>query len=337
LLNGPVDVSTLDYSPDLYEDMARQALQGHIVHQQGRILYANRAAEMILNDGTNTLNGTSIHDHFNPDAASQLNRLAAEENNNIVELTLSHTDHLPTYVVARTRPITWNGTGATELLLLDTTRETNAEAALEGAGKLKAIGQLAAQVAHDFNNLWGVISGNLELLEMKLSTSAEAVELQYDRYLSSSNTAVSRGISLTREILSYAHMPTGKTCDVELPQTVEKIHGLIDRATGSNVEVVMRMEEDLWPILLDESELDQTILNIALNAGEAMPEGGSFTIAASNCSISEDNADSIQVSAGDWVAVAFSDTGLACRKKQKTTPLNPFSPRKKTSSAMAWA
>jgi len=311
--------------------MARQALQGHIVHQHGEILYANRAAEVILTGGGQPLIGARIHDHLTPEAGSQLDRFTAEENNNIIELALNPTDNFPSYIVARTRPISWNGGPATELLLLDTTREKNAEAALEGAGKLKAIGQLAGQVAHDFNNLWGVISGNLELLEGKLSASAAATELQYDRYLSSCNTAVSRGVSLTREILSYARMPTGETREIAIVETIQKIHGLIDRATGTNVEVITRMEDDLWSVSLDESELDQAILNIALNAGEAMPEGGSFTIAARKCSVSEDTAETIQVPAGDWVAIAFSDTGTGMPVETKSNAFEPFFTTKENS------
>lgn len=317
--------------PTQYAETAAFSLQAHLVHQGGHILFANtQAANQLCWIEDAPLAGQMLGELFGIESATALLEHAAAENPDLQELSIERRNILPIRVIAQSRKILWGEEEAYETLLLDITREHNAESTLANTEKLKAVGQLTGRVAHDINNMWGVIGGNLELLESKLSTSADFVDLE--RYFTSSTAALGRGIAVTRELLAYVRRPRGESVPVDLADAVNNIRGLLDRAIGSSVELSIRIEPDLGEPVLDVSELEQALLNMALNAGDAMPEGGKFTIDAHRRDIASDAAEQTGLPPGQWLILSVSDTGQGMAEAVAEHAFEPFVSTKKDGS-----
>ncbi len=182
-------------------------------------------------------------------------------------------DGQTTYLKARTRPVLWDGSLATEVQFIDVSREQVLESALTKAERLRGLGKLTGQVAHDFNNLWGAVSGNLELLSAKLDGDEK-----YARHLTSGAKAVDRGIELTRQLLSYARRANDGPETVDVAKALTDLDGLISRAAGNNVAVSLELETNLGASMIEMSQFEQAVVNLAQNAGDAMAGGGSLTI-----------------------------------------------------------
>ena len=316
---GEAKVENANYGPELYHEMAGCSLQGHLVHQKGSVVYANQAAIIALSNKGASIDGKMIDDLFGIDVATAIVSSAERPAGSTLEVKLNRKGSPPSCFLTRTRLISWQGTPAMETLLLDITRERNAETALAGAQKLKAIGQLTGQVAHDFNNVWGVIAGNLELLEDELSSATN-----YEQYLSASNRAIARGAELTKELLSYIRAHDEGPVAVNVETTVENMRGLIARTVGNNVEFEIKFEEDLWLVFADQDEFEHALLNLANNAGEAMQEGGTYLIEGRKCTVDQAMSDATLVPAGDWIALAFSDTGCGMSQATIDQAFEPF-------------
>jgi PAS domain S-box-containing protein len=188
------------------------------------------------------------------------------------------------------------------------TAEKEAAAALERAQrqtahlqKMDAIGQLTGGIAHDFNNLLMIVSGHAESLKKRLKDAKDI------RALQAIEMAAGRGENLTRQLLSFSRtLPLSPT----VISPAEAIHAIRDVLTGSmhvNIQFQIDVPRSTWPICVDKSELELALVNLAVNARDAMPDGGRITIAAENAHIrSSDLPEDIS---GDFVALSVSDTG----------------------------
>jgi signal transduction histidine kinase/CheY-like chemotaxis protein len=309
--------------PAQYAETAAFSLQAHLIHQGGRILFANNQfANQLCWTEDAPLEGQMLGELFGIEPATALLEHVADNKQVVQELRIERRNILPIRVIAQSRKVLWGDQEAYETLLLDITREHNAESTLENAEKLKAIGQLTGRVAHDINNMWGVIGGNLELLESKLSTRSDFADLE--RYFTSSTAALGRGVAVTREILAYVRRPRGEAGPVDLADAVNNIRGLLDRATGNSVELSIRIEPGLGEPVLDVGELEQALLNMALNAGDAMPEGGKFTIEAHRRDLDDDAAEQTGLTAGPWLILSVSDTGSGMSEAVAQHASEPF-------------
>ena len=183
------------------------------------------------------------------------------------------------------------------------------QTALMHAQKLEAIGKLTGGVAHDFNNVLHIINGNLDLIKMVSAANAPV-----QQRCSSAQTAVKRGAKLSSQLLSFARKQPLQPEAVSLPAVFESIDLLLKRAVGERIEVRFDLAEDVWNTLVDPQQLENVILNLALNASDAMAEGGLLTIGVSNVSRPE----------GDYVHLAFRDTGLGMSEAVKARAFEPF-------------
>ncbi|QEH81890.1 response regulator [Sphingomonas sp. C8-2] len=184
-----------------------------------------------------------------------------------------------------------------------------AEAALRQAQKMEAMGQLTGGVAHDFNNLLMVASSGLELLER---TSDPA---KRERLKTGIRQAVDRGAKLTQQLLTFARR---SPLNPEVIDLADRLHGmdtLLDRSLRENVAIRFDLAPDLWPVEVDASQLEVAVLNMALNARDAMPEGGTITITARN----ERRAEG-----GDRVLLAIADTGVGIAEDKIAKIFEPF-------------
>jgi signal transduction histidine kinase/CheY-like chemotaxis protein len=206
------------------------------------------------------------------------------------------------------------------LTITDMTKRAQAEAVLREAQKMQAIGQLTGGIAHDFNNLLTVILGNLELARIKLDPASPVVA-NIERSL----WAAQRGGTLTSQLLAFARKqplaPTAIDMSAHLPELVP----LLKRTLGEHIDVRFVDSAGLWPAMADPAHLESAVLNLALNARDAMPDGGRLTIELANKVLDTQYARAhAEVAAGDYVMVAVSDTGHGMTQDVVARVFEPF-------------
>jgi signal transduction histidine kinase/FixJ family two-component response regulator len=191
------------------------------------------------------------------------------------------------------------------LTVSDMTKRAQSEAVLRESQKMQAIGQLTGGIAHDFNNLLTVIIGNLELARTRLdSQSPLAVNLERSLW------AAQRGGTLTGQLLAFARKQPLAPAPIDLATGLPELVPLLRRTLGEHIDVRFVDSAGLWPAMADPAQLESAVLNLALNARDAMPGGGRLTIELANKVLDEDYARAhAEVAAGDYVMVAVSDTG----------------------------
>jgi two-component system NtrC family sensor kinase len=180
-------------------------------------------------------------------------------------------------------------------------RREFAESALKQAQRLEAIGQLTGGVAHDFNNLLMVVDGNVERL--KRSIGADDRHL---RSIEAIQSAVKRGTSLTRQLLSFSRKATHEAVAIELKDRLPSIREMLQSSLRGDIAVETNIPGGLWPVKVDMNELELSMLNLAVNARDAMPGGGTLTISARNATFDEPTELNLT---GDFVALSVEDTG----------------------------
>jgi two-component system NtrC family sensor kinase len=199
-------------------------------------------------------------------------------------------------------------------------RRKQAEAEIRQAQKMEAIGQLTGGVAHDFNNLLTAVVGNLELLERHVSSDAGR------RLLAAAQRGITRGEQLTHSLLAFARRQTLRPEVVNANRLVKEFGDLLQRATGEAVEVQFVLSTTLDPCLVDPGEFQSALLNLVVNARDAMPSGGKITIQTENVALKA-NAVTIgsrDVPAGNYVVVAVGDTGEGMSAKVAERAFEPF-------------
>jgi signal transduction histidine kinase/CheY-like chemotaxis protein/integral membrane sensor domain MASE1 len=206
---------------------------------------------------------------------------------------------------------------ANRLLRIEIDERRNAEAALRHAQRMEAIGQLTGGIAHDFNNLLTVISANAELIrnagedEAALRRSAAILR------------ATERGERLTRQLLAFSRRQNLRPEAVDLRQRTGEMAEMLSRSTRDDIEVALAMPEDLWPVSVDRAEFELAVLNIAVNARDAMPDGGRLSISAHNVTIEPGEAPADGV-VGDYVALTVADTGTGMSPETLARAFEPY-------------
>jgi PAS domain S-box-containing protein len=207
------------------------------------------------------------------------------------------------------------------MFAIEDTREQNAvQNQLRQAQKMEAIGQLTGGLAHDFNNLLGVILGNLDLLAEKFETRCEEKELT-----EAAIQAALRGAELIRQLLAYARRQPLAPKLTQLAPVLEAAAKLLRRSLGENISLELQILEGIWPVRIDVSQLDSSLLNLAVNARDAMPNGGRLIIEATNVCIDKHASELNQeATPGDYVLLAVSDTGSGMSPEVLARVFEPF-------------
>jgi PAS domain S-box-containing protein len=202
----------------------------------------------------------------------------------------------------------------------DITDRVRSEERLREAQRMEAIGQLTGGVAHDFNNLLQVIRGNLELLE-----GAVAAEQKAGQRLGNALHAVDRAAQLTSQLLAFARRQPLAPQVVNLSRLVGDMADLLRRTLGEAIEVETVVAEGLWNTVADPAQVESALLNLALNARDAMPEGGRLTIEIANASLDEAYVQGLpDVRSGQYVMMAVSDNGHGMSETVKVRVFEPF-------------
>jgi signal transduction histidine kinase/ActR/RegA family two-component response regulator len=204
------------------------------------------------------------------------------------------------------------------------------EAALHQAQKLQAVGQLAGGIAHDFNNMLATVLGNLELMERRVSqagadwTIADTDRLQ--RLIERATGAVTRGGQLTSRLLAFSRRQPLTAHATDVNALLRELITLASSTLGRRVQVVSELADDLWPAMIDPSQVEAAILNLCLNARDAMAEGGHLTIHTRNVMVEPGDgkrADN-DLLPGGYVQVCISDTGTGMSPEVKARAFDPF-------------
>jgi len=191
---------------------------------------------------------------------------------------------------------------------------------LRQAQKMEGIGQLAGGIAHDFNNLLTVISGFTEVSRLRTEPGTPIYES-----LGQILQAGDRAAALTRQLLAFSRRKPSKRELLDVPEIVESMHRMLRRLIGSDIELVTLCRSDAARVVADRTEFEQVILNLAVNARDAMPLGGKLVIETSVVSVSaEDAAKFPAAEPGEHVQVAVSDTGLGMGPETKRRVFEPF-------------
>ena len=204
-------------------------------------------------------------------------------------------------------------------VLHDLTERKNAETALYRSQRLEAIGQLTGGVAHDFNNLLTVIVGNLELLEPTLKTKEQS-ELLHDALESAEH-----GADLVHRLLAFARRSPLAPVPVDISVFVDRVGKILSRTLGARYELNVVPSLNIWHVHADPAQLQTAILNLALNAQDAMPDGGKLVIETSNIVIDDAfMAKEIEIEMGRYVRLSVTDTGHGMSQNELTQAFEPF-------------
>ena len=202
---------------------------------------------------------------------------------------------------------------ANRQLRVESAEREKAEEALRQGQRLEALGRLTGGVAHDFNNILMVASSGLDLLDRTTDLARR------DMIRAGIRQAVERGASLTRQLLTFSRRGTLKPEAIDLTTQLEGMRVLLDRSLRENIAVEMQLPDGLWTVEADHNQLELAILNLAVNARDAMPAGGTLRIEAQNLSgLSEDELQ------GDYVRLTVTDTGAGIEPEQIPHVFEPF-------------
>jgi CheY-like chemotaxis protein len=186
--------------------------------------------------------------------------------------------------------------------------------------KMEAVGQLTGGVAHDFNNLLGIIIGNLDIAAEQAASDPQQREI----ILEALNGAL-RGAELTRRLLAFSRKQPLQPAVVDLNQGLPQIAGMLRRTLGEQVTVELHPGPTLWPVKVDPAQLDEAILNLAINARDAMPKGGTVSIETLNVRLDHDYAAANPDAApGEYVQLSVSDTGTGMSAEVIERCFEPF-------------
>jgi len=202
----------------------------------------------------------------------------------------------------------------------DLTDRVTAERTLREAQKMQAIGQLTGGVAHDFNNLLTVILGNLEAMQHILGPDHPVAGR-----IESAARGAERGASLTRHLLAFARRQPLEPKPLNLKRQFTDMTGLLQRTLGEHIDVRVVETAGLWDVLADPAQVESAVLNLAINARDAMPSGGRLTIETANVVLDERYARGhAEVTAGDYVMIAVTDTGTGMTPDVIDRAFEPF-------------
>jgi signal transduction histidine kinase len=200
------------------------------------------------------------------------------------------------------------------------------EERLRQAQKMEVVGQLAGGVAHDFNNLLAIIYGNLDLLDEALADRPDLRQI-----VQTTMNAAGRGAALTHQLLAYSRLQPLDPRVLDLGKLAVEMTKLLHRTLGETIEIQTEVPGDLWKTRIDPNQLENALLNLAVNARDAMPNGGKLMIEAQNAILDAAYAEEhLEVAPGRYVMLAVTDTGTGMSKEVARRALEPFFTTKPT-------
>lgn len=210
---------------------------------------------------------------------------------------------------------------ANRQLLAQIEERERVETTLRHMQRLEAVGQLTAGVAHDFNNLLTVVLGNISFLDKELRTGG--INERTMQRLANMRTAAERGAKLTDQLLSFARRQRLEPRSTNLNETVARMRDLLQSTMGGSIRIETRLGDDLWAAMVDATQIELAILNLAINARDAMEVGGSLAVTTANVVLGPPRAHE-EPTAGEYVSISVADTGSGMSEEVRSRALEPF-------------
>ena len=211
---------------------------------------------------------------------------------------------------------------ANERLQNEMFERERAEDALRHAQKMEAVGQLTGGIAHDFNNMLTGIIGSLDLMQRYIA-NGRADEI--GRFTEAAVSSANRAAALTHRLLAFSRRQSLDRKQLNVNELVHSLEDLIRRTKGDPIDLQLRLPEDVWPVSTDVSQLENALLNLVINARDAMPEGGTLLIQTANVYLDSSDITILEpVKAGEYVMLAVSDNGTGMTPSIRSKAFDPF-------------
>jgi PAS domain S-box-containing protein len=326
----PLSLSQSEERYRYYFENAKDAIYVHDLH--GRYIMVNKAGEELIGYTHDEILQMRISDvvpaHYLDQIHARLKKKLADNSLTIYEIEAIRKDGSRVPIEVSSRLIYENGVPvAVQGSARDISERKRAEEALRASQlqlqqsqKLEAIGQLAGGVAHDFNNMLTAIIGYTDL-----SLRRVGLENSIRRNLEETKKAAERAASLVRQLLAFSRKQILEPKILDLNDVVKDMHKMLTRLIGENIQLATRLETNLGSVKADPCQVEQIIVNLVVNARDAMPRGGKVTIETANVTISDQSAlKHVSVNPGEHVMLAVSDTGCGMDQETQARIFEPF-------------
>jgi len=298
-----------------------------VMDPKGVLIELNPAWTMLLGHGIAESVGTSFTQFAYKDDAELVQRAmsrAAKQRLRPFECRFKCKDGSVRWISWSTAP----GHGCIYAVGRDVTEDREARARLEEtqealrhAQKMEAVGQLTGGVAHDFNNLLQVVVGNLETLQRRLPDNLGRLKRAADNAMAGAQ----RAANLTQHLLAFSRRQPLNPRPVAVNKLVAGMSDMLRRTLGEHVEVDTRLDAELWHVEIDENQLESALLNLAVNARDAMPDGGRLSIETGNVELTHERRSSgTELPSGDYVAISVTDNGVGMTADVLARAFEPF-------------
>lgn len=319
-LEGQVETSEEKHR--IFMEQARDGI--FVLDIERKIIEANRETENLLGCSRSDILGRKLEDFLSsdntPDIRNKLTQLLSEKVIRIEKICFQHADGKLIYVDATSTLIEVDGVPSILFIAHDVTERTKLEHQLRHSQKMEAMGQLTGGIAHDFNNLLTIIICNAEILTEKFSNN-ENILPTAAMILS----AGERASELTRQLLAFARRQPLQPKPADINRLITGMEGMLRRTLGEHVEISLNTKAGLWEVTIDATQLESAILNLAVNARDAMPSGGKLMIETGNVTFDDQYAQRHdEVRPGDYSMIAISDTGIGMSPEVIRRAFEPF-------------
>jgi PAS domain S-box-containing protein len=316
-----LDLTARKQAEEKYRLLMEQAHDAILVlDQDGLVIEANRTAAVMLGRPRDEVVGRPFRRVADPAGAPELDRLLKDGSTGLIQLRLSGADGNGIDAEMSAARVS---TGGHELIIViarDITQRLLLERQLRQSQKMDAVGQLTGGVAHDFNNVLTVIIGTVEMLLEDLSGKPELAAMS--RVI---GEAAARGSQLTRQLLAFARKQPLQPRSTDINNLIVETAKLLRPALGERIEIESVLDAACWRALIDPNQLSTALINLAVNARDAMPDGGRITFRTANVSFGPQmSSASPEPGPGDYVLIAVSDSGTGIPAAIRDKVFEPF-------------
>lgn len=300
----------------ILESMSEGILE---VTNEAKVVYANPIAVALLSKSDQTLLASDFTELFQKEDRKRITKLLNAPNGNRTEDSNGSNFKVNgKQFVMKVLPINEEGKRANIVILNDITEQKGMESQLRNAQKMEAIGTLAGGIAHDFNNLLMGVQGHTSLMLLRAESDAPETA-----HLKEIEGLVQRGSDLTKQLLAFAREDKQDLRPANLNKIILKTAEMFGR-TRKEIAIRAKYEKDLWPVVIDQGKIREVMLNLYVNASQAMPGGGELTLKTVNVNLGKKDVEPVKMEPGPYVRIDVSDTGVGMDEKTKERIFEPF-------------
>jgi len=313
----------LRVSEEKYRTLVENAAEAIFILQDERIRFANPRAIALSGRTAEEISRLPLTELIHPDDLEialerYRRRIQGEDIPGTQTYRYLNKSGEVLWVQMNSVPITWEGRSATLHFARDLTQEKKLEAQFQMSQKMEAIGTLAGGIAHDFNNLLMGIQGHISLMLFDLDSSHPHYES-----LKKIEEQVKSGANLASQLLAFARRGKYEVKATDLNQIVQQSSGMFER-TKKEIKIFRKYQEKIWPVEVDRNQVEQVLLNLYVNAWQAMQEGGDLYLETQNITLGSDYIKPFAVQPGKYVRISVRDCGVGMDKKTSSRIFEPF-------------